>query len=110
MPASHTPNNDFQKTNDPVLNSINKDKYQPSIIIIYRKIEPESKIFSINLFILFLCDIPTKFFIENCEYFACYFHENINYCLYKYLLFPLELRSADIALVYKKKSKSSKDN
>ena len=29
-------------------------------------------------------DIPTKILIENCEYFACYFHENINYCLDKY--------------------------
>ena len=24
---------------------------------------------------------------QNCEYFACYFHENKNYCLDKFLLF-----------------------
>ena len=26
-------------------------------------------------------DIPTRILIDNSEYFASYFHENINYCL-----------------------------
>ena len=54
-------------------------------------------------------DLPTKILIENCEYFACYFHGNIN-CLNKSLLFPLDLKLADVAPVSKKKSKFSKDN
>ena len=33
---------DFQKTDDPVLNAINKYKNHPSIVMINSKIEPES--------------------------------------------------------------------
>ena len=51
-----------------------------------------------------------KALIENCEYFPWSFHENINCCLDKSLLFPLDLKLADPAPVYKKKSKSSKVN
>ena len=46
IPASHNCNKDFQKTNDPVLNSINKYKYIPSIFMIKSKIEPQSKFLS----------------------------------------------------------------
>ena len=53
---------------------------------------------------------PTKILIENWEYYACYFHENAKYRLDKSLLFPLDLKLADVILVNKKKSKSSKDN
>ena len=52
-------------------------------------------------------DIPTKILIEKCEFFACYFHENINYCLDKSLLFPFNLKLADVLPAYKKKSKST---
>ena len=31
---------------------------------------------------------------QNCEYFACYFHENKNYCLDKFLLFLEDLKFA----------------
>ena len=55
-------------------------------------------------------DIPTKILTEISENFAFYFHENINYCLDKSLLFLLDLKLADVPSVYKKKSKSSKDN
>ena len=55
-------------------------------------------------------DIPTKILIKNCEYFACYFYESINYCLDKAPLSLLDLKLANVASVYKKKSKSSKDN
>ena len=48
--------------------------------------------------------------LENWEYFTYYFHENINYCFEKSLLFPFDLKLADAAPVYEKKSKSSKDN
>ena len=48
--------------------------------------------------------------MENCEYFAYYFHENMNYCQDKSLLFLLDLRLADVAPVYRKKPQSCKDN
>ena len=35
-----------------------------------------------------------------CKYFACYFHENMNHCLVKYLLPPANLRLANVAPVY----------
>ena len=54
-------------------------------------------------------DIPTKILIENSEYFSLYFHKNINYCL-KQSIFPHDLKLADVAPIYKKKSKASKDN
>ena len=85
---------DFQKTDDPVLNAINKYRYHSSIVMINSKIEPES-IFSFtivqyedilrktkNLNVLKASqqsDILTKTLIENSEYFSLYFHENINY-------------------------------
>ena len=45
---------------------------------------------------------PIKVLIENCKYFAYYFLENINYCLDESLLFPLDLKLAHVAPVYKK--------
>ena len=106
---------DFRKTADPVLNAINKNRYHSSIVITDSKIEPES-IFSFttgqyedvlrkskNLNVL------TKMLIKNSEYFSLYFHKNINYCL-EQSLFPHDLKLADVASVYKKKSKASKGN
>ena len=54
-------------------------------------------------------DIPTKILINNSEYFSLYFHENTNYCL-EQSLFPHDLKLADVAPVYKKKSKASKES
>ena len=54
-------------------------------------------------------DIPTKILKENYEFFARYFHENINYCI-DHSNLPSELKSADVTPAYKKKSKNSKDN
>ena len=51
-------------------------------------------------------DIPTKILIENIEYFS-FVHKNINYCL-EQSLFPHDLKLADVAPVYKTKSKSFK--
>ena len=45
---------------------------------------------------------PIKVLIENCKCFAYYFLENINYYLDKSLLFPLDLKLAHVAPVYKK--------
>ena len=124
IPATHNCNKDFQKTNDLVLNAISKCKYHLSIVMIKSKIDPQSKfsftlvqyedanrkIKSLNVLKASQqSDIPTKILIENCEYFPCYCHENINYCLDKSLLFPLDLKLADVVPVYKKKSKSFKD-
>ena len=52
-------------------------------------------------------DIPTKILIEKSEYFWLYFHKNINDCL-EQSLFPHDLKLADVAPIYKKKSKASK--
>ena len=41
IPTNHNCNMDFQKTDDPMLNPINK-KYHSSIVLIKSKIEPES--------------------------------------------------------------------
>ena len=54
-------------------------------------------------------DIPTKILIKNSKYFSLYFHKNINYCL-EQSIFPHDLKLADVAPIYKKKSKASKDN
>ena len=55
-------------------------------------------------------DFPTKILIEHFEYFVCYFHENINYCLNRPVLFPVDLKLTDVTHVYKRKSISSKNN
>ena len=54
-------------------------------------------------------DIPTKILKQNSDYFAEYFHENINQCISK-SIFLSDLKLADVTPVYKKKSKNSKDN
>ena len=40
IPASHSWNKDFKKTNHPVLNAISKYKFHPSIVMIKSKIDP----------------------------------------------------------------------
>ena len=115
---------DFQKTDDPVLNAINKYRHHSSVVMINSKIEPDNIYFfatvqyedflrkTKNLNVLKASqqrDFLTKILMENSEYFWLCFHENINYCL-KQSLFPHDLKLADVALVYKKKSKVSKDN
>ena len=59
--------------------------------------------------IVFFLTFPDPALIKNSEYFLCYFHENLNYCLEQSLLFPHHLK-LDVASAYKKKSKASKDN
>ena len=124
IPNNHNCNMDFQKTDDPVLNVINKYRHHSSIVMINSKIETES-IFSFatvqyedvlrktkNLNVSKASqqsDIPTKILINNSEYFSLYFHENTNYCL-EQSLFPHDLKLADVAPVYKKKSKASKES
>ena len=54
-------------------------------------------------------DIPTKILKQNSDYFTEYFYENINQYISK-SIFPSDLKFADVTLVYKKKSKNSKDN
>ena len=126
IPTNHGFGTDFLKTDEPVLNAINKYKNHPSVVMIRDKSDPHSQFsFSVvpysevlkktkNLNISKLkstqqTDIPTKILKQNCAYFASYFHENINFCLEK-SEFPSDLKLADVAPVYKKKSKSSKDN
>ena len=54
-------------------------------------------------------DISAKILKQNLNYFAEYFYENINQCMFK-SIFPSNLKLADVTPVYKKKSKNSKDN
>ena len=45
-------------------------------------------------------NILTKELLQDSKYFFCYFLENINYCLEQSLLFPHDLKLADVAPVY----------
>ena len=54
-------------------------------------------------------DIPNKILKQNSDYFAEYFHRNINQCFSKSIL-PSDLKLADVTPVYKNTSKNSKDN
>ena len=124
IPTSHNCNTDFEETDDPIYNAINKYKDHPSILMIKSKIDQQSK-FSFsqvqyedvlkkvkNLKVSNASqqsDIPTKILINNSEFFAEYFHENINFCLDKSLLFPGNLKLADVTPANRKKSKTSKD-
>ena len=110
---------DFTETDDLVLNAINKFKNHPSIIMIKRKNNPcGSFSFSSVQYDDILkktknldtakaseeSNIPTKILKSNCEVFAKYFCENINYCICHSIL-PSNLISADVTPVYKKKIK-----
>ena len=52
---------------------------------------------------------PAKILIQNSDFFAEYFYENINQCISKWI-FLSDLKLAVVTPVYKKKSKNSKDN
>ena len=115
---------EFVKTENPVLNAVNKYKNHPSIIMIKEKIKPIEKFsfFPVQYDDVLRkirnldpskssqqTDIPTKILSYNSEYFAGYFHENINFCFENSCL-PSDLKFADLTPAYKKKSKNSKDN
>ena len=122
--TEHNIDNDFLKTDDPILNAINKFKKHPSVVMIKEKRSSSNgfsffqvqyddilkKIKDLNISKTSQqTDIPTKILKQNSEYFAKYFHENINYCI-ENSEFPSDLKSADVTPVYKKNSKSVKDN
>ena len=94
--TDHFQNSDFQVTENPVLNAINKYKYHPSVIKIKEKIDKQLKFsFTAVQYEDILkkikslkvskasqeSDIPTKVLLENSEFFASFFHENLNHCL-----------------------------
>ena len=94
--TDHNCNLDFQRTGDPVLDAINKYKCHSSTAMIKSKIDKQfkfsftpvqyedilRKIKSLKVSKASQqSDIPTRILIDNSEYFASYFHENINYCL-----------------------------
>ena len=123
--TDHNCNLDFQRTGDPVLDAINKYKCHSSIAMIKSKTDKQlkfsftpvqyedilRKIKSLKVSKASQqSDIPTRILIYNSEYFGSYFYENINYCLGESLLFPHDLKLADVTTAYKKKSRSSKDN
>ena len=115
---------DVGNDNEPILNYINKFKNHPSIKVIKsRKKEEQTFTFSYVSYEEVLNeirklqttkttqqnDIPTKILKENSEVFARYFHKNINVCI-ENSIFPSDLKVADVIPVFKKKSKTSKDN
>ena len=115
---------EFVKTENPVLNAVNKYKNHPSVIMMKEKIKPIEKFsfFPVQYDDILRkirnldpsksnqqTDIPTKILNYNSEYFAGYFHENINFCFENSCL-PSDLKFADVTPAYKKKSKNSKDN
>ena len=115
---------EFVKTENPVLNAVNKYKYHPSVVMIKEKIKPIEKFsfFPVQYDDVLRkirnldpskssqqTDIPTKILNYNSECFAGYFHENINFCFENSCL-PSDLKFADVTPAYKKKSKNSKDN
>ena len=119
IPVENNIDHDFTETDDLVLNAINKFKNHPSIIMIKRKNNPcGSFSFSSVQYDDILkktknldnakasqeSDIPTKILKSNCEFFAQYFCENINYCICHSIL-PSNLKSADVTPVFKKKFK-----
>ena len=123
--TDHNCNLEFQRTGDPVIDAINKYKCLSSIAMIKSKIDKQlkfsftpvqyedilRKIESLKVSKASKqSNIPTRILIDNSEYFASYFHENINYCLGESLLFPHDLKLADVTTAYKKKFRSSKDN
>ena len=115
---------EFVKTENPVLNAVNKYKNHPSVIMIKEKIKPIEKFsfFPVQYDDVLRkirnlnpskssqqTDIPTKILNYNSEYFAGHFHGYINFCFENSCL-PSDLKFADVTPLYKKKSKNSKDN
>ena len=115
---------EFVKTENPVLNAVNKYKNHPSVIMIKEKIKPIEKFsfFPVQYDLVLRkirnldpskssqqTDIPTKVLNYNSKYFAGYFHEKINFCFENSCL-PSDLKFADVTPAYKKKTKNSKDN
>ena len=122
--TDHGYDNGFIATDCQVINTVNKFKNRPSIIMIKnKKKNDQSFSFGPVTFDDALkkvkalgtakasqqSDIPIKVLKQNSDYFAEYFYENIYRCMSK-SIFPSDLKLADITPVYKKKSKNSKDN
>ena len=114
----------FVKTENSVLNVVNKYKNHPSVIMIKEKIKPIEKFsfFPVQYDDVLRkirnldpskssqqTDIPTKILNYNSEYFAGYFHKNINFC-FENSCVPSDFKFADVTPAYKKKSKNSQDN
>ena len=122
--TDHGYDNDFIATDDQVTNAVNKFRNHSSIIMIKnKKVTDQSFSFGPVTYDDVLkivntldtvktsqqSDIPTTILKQNSDYFAEYFYENISQCISK-LIFPSDLKLADVIPVYKKKSKNSKDN
>ena len=115
------------KHNEPILNSINKFRNHPSIKLI--KSEKKGKLLLPIMLLMkkFLIksstcktyklqknptqqnDVPTKILKENSEVFSQYFHENITFYI-ENLVFPSDLKLANVSSAFKKKPKTSKGN
>ena len=124
--TDHGYDNDFIATDDQVTKDVNKFRNHPSIIMRKKKKKNDQSFYigrvtydDVLKKVKTLdterasqqSDIPTKNLKKNSDYFAEYFYENINQCISK-LIFPSDLKLTEvyINLVYKKKSKNSRDN
>ena len=124
IPTNRNYDTDFLVTNDQVANSLSKFRNHPSTIMIKSRRETDRCFFLWSSIIRRYIekkkildtakasqqsDVPTKILKQNSDYFAGYYCGNINQCISK-LMFPPDLKLADLATVYKNKPKSSKDN
>ena len=109
---------------DPSMKAIIKYRLHPSIIAIKEKcvssfsfsfsqVERDEIIKEINNLktnkATQSTDIPTKFIIENFDIFGDFIFENFNNSVF-YSIFPSPMKNAIITPVYKKGTKTSKDN
>ena len=110
---------------DPVLNAIKTFENHPSIVRIKNTV-PQTESFSFECVSIDdikkeilkldvskasqLLDIPTKLLKQNYDIFANFFHTNINEGIGVSLLFPDQLKYADVKPAFKKNSRSEKEN
>ena len=113
---------DFIATDNQVKNALSKFRNHPSIIMIKNKkkndqgfsfgpVTYDDELKKIKTFDTGKAsqqsDIPTKILKQISDYFAEYFHENMNQCISK-LIFPSVFKLSDVTQVYKQKLKNSK--
>ena len=124
IPYNHNYDTDFRVTNDQVTNALKKFRNHPSIVMTKskRKIDQcfsfgpvtyDDKLKKTNNLDTAKAsqqsDIPTKILKQNSDYFAEYFCGNISRYISKSMFLP-DLKLADVAPVFKKKSKKFEYN
>ena len=113
-----------QNIDDPLMKAIVKYRNHPSIVAIkgkcdsglsfsFSQVERDEIMKEINNLkkskAIKSTDIPTKLIKENCDIFCDFTFENFNSCVLT-SIYPSPLKNADITPVFKKGTKTSKDN